>query len=127
VTDFVLDASAVVALIRKETGWEQVENCLQNALISSINFTETIYILRRRGMPIEAVREVMNSLIPAPAHFDSEQAYQTASFVEATRGQGLSLADCACLALAHIEGALAVTAERRWDGVALDVKIKRIR
>jgi ribonuclease VapC len=127
VTDFVLDASALVALIRKEAGWEEVEHCIPNALISAVNFSETVYILRRRQMPIEAIRAVLTPLISAPAIFDGELAYITASFVESTRGQGLSFADCACLALAHFAGATALTAERRWDQVALDVKIKRIR
>jgi PIN domain nuclease of toxin-antitoxin system len=127
VTDFVLDASALVALIRKETGWEEVEHCIPSSLISAVNYSETIYILRRRGMPLEAVRAALSPLITSPAIFDGELAYITASIVESTRGQGISFADCACLALAQFTGATAVTAERRWDQVALDVTIKRIR
>ncbi len=126
-TEFVLDASALVALIRKESGWQEVEHCIPNSLISAVNFSETIYILRRRGMPLEAVRAALTPLIPVPADFDGELAYVTASIVESTRGQGISFADCACLALAQLTGATALTAERRWDKVALDVTIKRIR
>lgn len=95
-TNFVLDASALVALIRKETGWEEVENYIPNSLISAVNFSETIYILRRREMPLEAIRAALTPLVSTPAVFDSELAYRTASVVEATRGQGISFADCAC-------------------------------
>ena len=125
--DFVLDASALVELIRKETGWEEVEGCIPRSIISAINFAETVYILRRRGMPIEVIRAALDPLVPIPTTFDTDQAYVTAQFVEATRGQGLSLADCACLALAKMSEATAVTAESRWDRVTLDVKIRRIR
>ena len=126
-TDFVLDASALVALIRKETGWAEVERSIANSLMSAVNFSETIYILRRREMPLEAIRAALTPLVSTPAIFDAELAYITASVVESTRGQGISFADCACLALAQLTEATAVTAERRWDQVALDIKIKRIR
>ena len=113
-TEFVLDASALVALIRKEIGWEEVEHCMPNSRMSAVNYSETIYILRRRGMPLEAVRAALGPLIPSPAIFDGELAYVAAAMVESTRGQGISFADCACLALAQFTGATAVTAERRW-------------
>lgn len=127
VAEYVLDASALVALIRKEPGWEVVERFVPTAVVSAINFAETVYILRRRGMPLDAVRACLEPLFPDPEAFDGDQAYATAAFVEGTRGQGLSFADCACLALAHSRDVEAVTAERRWDQIELDVKIRRIR
>ena len=127
VIKYVLDASALVALIRRETAWELVQSYVPEAAVSAINFAETVYILRRRGMPLDAVRDVLDPLFPVPHPYDREQAYATAAFVEGTRGQGLSFADCACLALAHIRGAEAVTAEHRWDKLELDVAIRRIR
>ncbi len=125
--EFVLDASALVALIRKETGWENVERCLPTAIISAVNFCETVYILRRRGMPLEVIREVLTSLCLTQAAFDRELAYSTASLVESTREQGLSLGDCACLALAHSSGAAAVTAEQCWNETLVGIRIQRIR
>ena len=126
-TDYVLDASALVALIRREAGWRAVEACLPTAFVSAVNFSETIYILRRRGMPIEAVREVLTPLVETPEPFDAAAGYAAAALVEATRSLGLSFGDCACLALAQLIGATAVTAEQRWDEVEADIKIKRIR
>ena len=56
--------------------------------------------------------------------FDEAAAYAAGTLHSDTRRLGLSLADCACLALAQLMDAPAVTADRLWrevDGVEVVV------
>src|SRR2546421_647166 len=99
-TEYVLDASALLALINDEPGAGMVRPLLAQSIISAVNFCETVHKLRRRGLPVETVRATLTPLVPPPVPFDEPMAYVAASIHEKTRRQGVSLADCACLALA---------------------------
>lgn len=125
--EYVLDASALLALVNQERGAEKVTPLLARAVISAVNFCETIQRLRRGGMPEEEVRLVLAPLVPPPVPFDEGLAYLAASVCERTRALGLSFGDCACLGLALSRNVPAVTAEREWDKVDVGVKIIRIR
>lgn len=125
--EFVLDASALIALVRRERGWETVEALLPEAVISAVNLAETAQCLRRHQMPLDILRPLLSQLVPAVVPFDEELAYVAATVHERTRDRGLSFGDCACLALALSRGAAAVTAERVWDEVDVGVEVKRIR
>jgi ribonuclease VapC len=126
-TEVVLDASALLALVQGEPGAENVRPLLPQAVISAVNFCETVQRLRRGGMPVESVTMMLTPLVPEPVAFDRETAYIAASIHEKTRGQGISFGDCACLALAMMRGVPAVTAERKWDQCDVGVQIIRIR
>jgi ribonuclease VapC len=126
--EHVLDASALIALVNKERGSEKVRPLMPDAIISAVNFAETIQALRRAGMPLEAVTLALTPLVPEPVPFDGALAYIAASIHEKTRERGLSFGDCACLALALSRCLPAVTAEREaWDKVDVGVKIIKIR
>ena len=45
----ILDASAILVLINNEKGKDVVEQYLNNALISTINFSEVITVTNRNG------------------------------------------------------------------------------
>jgi ribonuclease VapC len=123
----VLDASAMLAFLQRETGGDKIKPMLPDAMMSAVNFCETVQRLRRGGMPVESVTMLLESLVPEPVAFDKETAYIAASIHEKTRGQGISFGDCACLALALMRGTPAVTAERKWDRCDVGVEVIRIR
>lgn len=123
----VLDASALLALVQKEPGADKVRPLIPDAMMSAVNFCETVQRLRRGGMPIESVTMMLTPLVPEPVAFDKQTAYVAASMHEKTRGQGLSFGDCACLALAMMRGVPAVTAERKWDQCDVGVHVICIR
>lgn len=126
-TKAVLDASALLALVQKEPGAEKVKPLISHALMSAVNFCETVQRLRRGGMPIESVTMMLTPLVPDPVAFDKQTAFVAASIHEKTREQCLSFGDCACLALAMMRGVPAVTAERKWDQCDVGVRVIRIR
>ena len=126
-TEYVLDASALIALVHKETGWQKVAPLVQHSIISAVNFGETVQRLRRGGMPLEVIQPMLRQLVTIPVPFDETQAYIAASIHEQTRSAGISFGDCACLALAMSRKGTAITAERSWERLKLDIDIQRIR
>ena len=75
------------------------------------------------NIPVEEVRPTLTPLVV----FGEDLAYVTASVHERTRGQGISLGDCACLALALSRGLPAVTSEEKWEKCDVGVRVIRIR
>jgi PIN domain nuclease of toxin-antitoxin system len=127
VTEFVLDASALLALVNNEAGANEVRALLARSIMSSVNLCETVYRLRQARMSLEEIRLALAPLIPEAVPFDDSLAYVAASIHDKTRGQGLSLGDCACLALALTRGIPAVTTESEWEKCEIGVSVKRIR
>jgi len=115
----VLDASAVLALLFEEPGAEVVRAQLRTGVIGAANLAEVLAKLSDHGLPaVEAVRAVtILGLEFAP--MTAAQAGRSAELRSLTRSVGLSLGDRACLALAAELGALALTADRIWDAVAV--------
>jgi ribonuclease VapC len=120
----VLDASALLALLRQEPGAEKVREVLSDAAMSAVNLAEVASYLARNGATLA---EVAEALFPLPIEripFGDEDAYDTAMLVTATRAAGLSLGDRACLALAKRLSLPALTADRSWSSVASAVGVR---
>jgi ribonuclease VapC len=126
-SEVVLDASALLALIQGEPGGDKVRPMMPRAVMSAVNFCETVQRLRRGGMPLEAVTMSLAPLLSRPVAFDEPMAYVSASLHERTRGQGLSFGDCACLALALTRDLPAVTTEKVWESCDVGVRVVVIR
>lgn len=61
-SDFVLDASALLALIQAEAGSDRVAEGLGGAVISAINLAEVVTRLADRGVPGQAIRRQLTRL-----------------------------------------------------------------
>lgn len=123
----VLDASALLAFLRREPGAETVAAALADCSISSVNLAETYSrLVRSGGSPESVARHVERLQIPVVA-FDEPQARVAASIHSQSRRYGLSLADCACLALGVSSRAMVLTADRAWGQLVLGVEIVLIR
>ncbi len=128
-TDAVLDASAVIALVQHEPGWEVVAAIASTggATIGSVNLSEVVARLADLGGSELEIRERIDTVVLDSVPFDSELAYETGLLRPQTRYAGLSLGDRACLALARRLGLPAVTTDRAWAGLSLQVEIQVIR
>ena len=124
---FVLDASALMALLNVEPGAEAVEELATVAAISSINWCETYGKLRTAGVDAALLGANMLETGITILPFDETDARNTGELVAVTRGAGLSLADRACLSLASRLGVPAVTADRAWANLDLGVEVVCIR
>jgi PIN domain nuclease of toxin-antitoxin system len=127
VHNYVLDASALLALLNAEKGAKLVQDLLPDAIISTVNLAEVVTRLSAVGMPENDIRDALALLGLEVIPFDSEQAFQTGLLASSGREYGLSLGDRACLALARITATTAVTADRAWENLTLDVGVKLIR
>lgn len=123
----VLDASALLAVIGSETGWEQVVPWLPHAAISSVNLSEVAAKLAECGIPIQVIENQLSLYELEILPFDGALAYAAAALRPVTRSLGLSLGDRACLAAARHYQLPAVTAERGWIKLDLGLKIEVIR
>ncbi len=119
-TKIVLDASALLALLQREKGSDQVTQHLSNAMMSSINFSEVIAVLIHTGIPEKEAKILITDLIKEIIPFDTEQAYLTAILRTATKNLGLSLGDRACLSLAQLHKTTALTADKAWAKLHLE-------
>ncbi len=98
---YVLDASALLALLNRELGADVVAPLLEESAISSINWTEVLQRTIALGIEVEHVRENVASLGLRILSFAEEDAEPTARLWPNTRQIGLSLGDRACLSLAQ--------------------------
>jgi ribonuclease VapC len=126
-SSFVLDTSALLACLNRESGSESVIGTIAGALLSTVNLAETIAVLVRQGASREKAIEILELWEFQVADFDRSLAEETGALIKRTRSQGLSLGDRACLALALTENLPVVTADRAWRGVDVGVKIRFIR
>ena len=125
---YVLDASALLALLKQEDGSEQVaEFITEGAVINSVNLSEVIAKLSEAGMPEDAIHETLDMLTLMTVDFDMALAYEAGLLRPLTKQAGLSLGDRACLALAKQLNLPAITTDRVWENLSLDITIQVIR
>lgn len=124
----VLDASAVLALVRDEPGGDVVAGHVGRAAISAVNLQEVVKELVREGLAEPIIRELLSELrLDVRAH-DAEDAYRAGGLYAATREHGRGLGDRSCMALALRLGLPALTADRAWAKVAVEgLRIELVR
>jgi PIN domain nuclease of toxin-antitoxin system len=127
VAEAVLDASALLAFIRREPGAEKVAKVLPRSCISAVNLAETLGKMVEHGKPLEESAYQIERLRIAVFPFDEQQARVAASFWKPTREVGMSLGDRACLTLALNLSLPAFTTEDAWTKCDLGVEVVKIR
>ncbi len=129
----VLDASALIAHIRREPGYLMVESAMADgATISLVNYAEVLARLGDAGQDADAVDRRLRDegMIGGLLRFEpflEADALTSARLRGATRSRGLSLGDRACLALALRLGLPALTTDRAWAALAVGVDVQVIR
>ena len=121
----VLDASAMLAFLNGEPGGEVVDGHLGDAAASAVNVAEVGARLSNLGASLAEVQRAIALMALEVVAFDAEQAYAAAGIRSATRS--LSLGDRSCLQLAARRGLPAVTADRAWAELDVDVDVQLIR
>lgn len=113
-TEYVLDSSALIALVSLEPGYQRVSELIGRSSISAVNLTETINKLIQKVPTIDAVRLLLAQLDLTVEDWSEELAFRSAEFSPFNKSHGLSLGDRACLTLAKQLHATAVTSDRAW-------------
>ncbi len=125
----VLDASALLAFLKRERGGDRVQAVLADAIVSAVNFTEVEEFYAMAGLTQSEVRMFLSELHIPIVEADAGLAYAAAMLKPVTRAAGLSLGDRHCLALGVRERRPILTADRDWSKIAdhVDTEIQFIR
>ena len=78
---YVLDSSAVIALVRREQGWEQVQAALDHSVISAVNLTESMTKLIRQGGEPRLVERLLKALDLDVLPWDEELAWASRDLI----------------------------------------------
>lgn len=122
-TTAVVDASALLAFVQGEDGSEAVEAALlAGAHCGAANWSEVAQKVRAAGRDWDLVRALLLSYPTSIEPVVADDAEWAARRWRA--GEGLSLADRLCLALAERMDATALTADGSWGTSA---RVRQIR
>ncbi|WGZ92756.1 MAG: type II toxin-antitoxin system VapC family toxin [Candidatus Thiothrix putei] len=124
---YVLDASALLAVIHKETGADKVQPLLDEAVISSVNWSEVMQKLRKAGLNAGSIGQLLQSLGLEVVPFSQQQAEIAAELWQQAAPLGLSLADRACVATGEDMQMEIVTADKIWKDLSISSPVMSIR
>jgi ribonuclease VapC len=126
---YVLDASAVLALLNQETGADKVEQALllPATCMNSVQFAEITAKLIMTGIPSAKVQEIMTELAIPIIALNEKIAFESALLMPLAKPFGLSLGDRICLATSLTIGVPALTADKIWLQLKMLVNVELIR
>lgn len=127
VTRYVLDSSALLAVLFLEEGGDLVADVLGHAVISAVNMAETITKLVDRGMTLSKAAHAVRIFQMQVEPFDEHLAVSAAALRAPTAKIGLSLGDRACVAVAQKLNMPIMTADTIWAKLDIGVEVKLIR
>ena len=124
---YVLDSSAVIALVRREQGWEKVNAALEHSVISAVSLTESMTKLIRQGGEPRLVERLLRALDLEVIPWDEELAWASRDLCRLAWTNGISFADRACLTLARHLDLAAMTADSEWTKPSHGVQVSLFR
>lgn len=123
----VLDASALLALLHNEPGGEVVAAALEDAMISTVNWSEVLQKAKQREVDTDGMAQDFMAIGLQFEAFTADHAILTVDLWSSTRQHGLSFADRACIALALNQNKPIMTADRAWKKLNLKTPLQVIR
>jgi ribonuclease VapC len=122
---YVLDASAILALLNNEAGADQVQFVLENStcFMSVVNWAEVARKLVSKGQAIAPVAESLQAVGLEFKNFDYDLAVASTQI----SAPPLSLGDRACFSLAATLGVIALSADKIWLNFDTGVTVELIR
>ena len=126
---YLLDASALLALLQNEPGAKIVAQRLPSSAISTVNLAEVASVLNKAGMPENDIDALFRDMDLATLDYEQKAAIATGGIRTMTAKGGLSLGDRACLISAKQHKRIALTADRAWLDFqeSISVEVEAIR
>ena len=110
----LLDTSALIALIKKESGYQKIEEVLPYSAISSVNLCELASILARNNILENEIDEIIEDIVPEVIPFCENIAIKAGKLSKYSAKYGLSLGDKACLSTAEYYSMNVYTTDKIW-------------
>jgi len=123
----VLDASALLAYLKKEPGEDKVKAVLDESVISSVNWSEVVQKMIALDADISTMRQTFQAIGLTIEPFTLEDGEMAGRLWTQTKRYGLSLGDRACLALGIRLEATILTSDQAWAALVLPVEIQLVR
>jgi PIN domain nuclease of toxin-antitoxin system len=117
-TVIVLDASALLALLKDEPGSRRVAERIADSRMSVVNYSEVVSHFVKAGMPPADIEAMLRPLPMTLVAADADTASLAGRLRAVTAEAGLSLGDRFCLALALREDLPAWTADKQWSALS---------
>jgi len=125
---YILDASALLALLNSEPGAETIEKILPTSVMSTVNVAEVIAELDKRlDVTPDESKEMVHTIVDQIVPLDFNQAVEIGRLRKYTKDFGLSLSDRACISLALSTGYTVYTTDKIWSNLELKCNIIVIR
>jgi ribonuclease VapC len=120
----VLDASAILAWLKQEPGWEKVSAAMDaRFVVSAANHAEVVGKLVDEKVSREDIALMLEEFVAELVPVDHAIAELAGHLRGPTRDRGLSLGDRLCLATAQSfakdTAAAVLTADRNWSSLKL--------
>lgn len=122
----VLDTSALLAVLHRETGHEIAAQVMYKATVSTVNYSEAIKKLVERGGDVYMAQQLLDQQSLTLVTFDRQRAIHAAAILPHTTFRDLTFADRACLATAQEFGLPIFTSNQRMTETTLDVAVNLI-
>ncbi len=123
----VLDASALLAFLRREPASERIGALLHDVVISTVSLSEVVATALDYGGVLDQVLSSLSCLPVNTISFGVSDAYLAASLRPSSRHLGLSLGDRSCLALGSRLGLPVLTTDETWAGFPMPTGIEIVR
>lgn len=126
-TRYILDTSAIMAILLGEPGQDLAAQRGIESSVSSVNLAEILAKCVEKEVPTAVAREYMGGSGIRIVAFDAEMALEAGELFKSAKKGVLSLGDRACIATAMVTGGTAITADRVWTTLDLPCPIELIR
>lgn len=123
----LLDASALLAHIKRELGHEAIKEADDSLAMSAVNYAEVLQKIEHYQISITNAQELIHASRITIIPFSEVEASLVLNVPKSSRQRPLSLADRACLATALAHNYTVLTADRAWKDLGLDLDIQLIR
>ena len=124
---FVLDASAVMAVLLNENGAENVAPHLRGGHISIINLAEVLAKAAEEGGDVDVVQRTLETYNMRVRAFRHAHALEAARLRPLTKRFGLGFGDRACLAQGIFSELPILTGDKDWAQLDVGLDIRLIR
>jgi PIN domain nuclease of toxin-antitoxin system len=123
----LLDMSAIIALLKKEPGYELLEEVIASSAVSAVNLSELVSVLIRAGIEESEVDEIIKDIVPEIIPFSDDIAVNSGKLIKQTKEFGLSLGDRACVATGIHYNIPIYTTDKVWKRIKAQANIIIIR
>ncbi len=124
---YVLDASALMAVISGERGAERVLAADRGSEISIVNVSEVMTTVVERGGDPWIVTRLLEDMGLRTRSFREWHAIEVAKLRPATKPFGLGFGDRACLAQGRASGRPVLTGDHDWAKLDIGIEIELFR